>query len=299
LVTEAGDPWSHEAFLRGELSPVFWGSAMTNFGVQTLLTFLTEHTASPMPRLTEEGERINPDDDSFSGVIFKIQANMNPRHRDRIAFMRVVSGRFERGMDVTIGRSGENLRLAKPHSFLAQERSIVEEAFPGDIVGLYDNGKLRVGDTLAHGRVLKFAGIPRFASEHFGQLFPKDPLKRKALDVGLEQLAHEGVIQLFYRLGEGKHAPYLGAVGLLQFEVLKERLKNEYSVDAKFERLSYNFARWVKGPESAIKWLKDRRDFALLEDRNGSPVLLADTLWSFRYAEENAKGLELFEIEPL
>ncbi len=299
LVTEAGDPWSHEAFLRGELSPVFWGSAMTNFGVQTLLTFLTEHTASPMPRLTEEGERINPDDDSFSGVIFKIQANMNPRHRDRIAFMRVVSGRFERGMDVTIGRSGENLRLAKPHSFLAQERSIVEEAFPGDIVGLYDNGKLRVGDTLAHGRVLKFAGIPRFASEHFGQLFPKDPLKRKALDVGLEQLAHEGVIQLFYRFGEGKHAPYLGAVGLLQFEVLKERLKNEYSVDAKFERLSYNFARWVKGPESAIKWLKDRRDFALLEDRNGSPVLLADTLWSFRYAEENAKGLELFEIEPL
>ncbi len=298
LITEAGETYEHEAFLAGELSPLFWGSAMTNFGVEPLLQYLADFAAPPSPRKTEDADTIEPQDKRFSGFIFKIQANMNPKHRDRIAFMRVVSGRFERGMDVVIGRDGTKLRLARPHSFMAQDRSAVEEAWPGDIVGIYDSGKLRVGDTLAAGRPLKFGGIPRFAPEHFGILRLKDPLKRKQLDTGLEQLAHEGVIQLFYR-PELRQSPYLGAVGILQFEVLKERLKNEYGVTAVFEGLSFNFARWIGGKPEALTWLKGGRDYPVLEDRNGHPVLLTETTWALNYALEKAPGLELYEIEPL
>ncbi|MBK7974563.1 MAG: hypothetical protein IPK07_15195 [Deltaproteobacteria bacterium] len=178
--------------------------------------------------------------------MFKIQANMNPKHRDRIAFVRIVSGHFERGMDVTVGRSGETLRLSKPHSFLAAERSIVDEAWPGDIVGVFDPGKLRVGDTIADGRRIRFAEIPSFAPEHIARLSIKTSMKRKALDAGLEQLSQEGVIQLFFKSRDDRRSPFLGAVGLLQFEVLKERLKNEYDVDAIIELLPGRAARWVK-----------------------------------------------------
>ncbi|MGH9319393.1 MAG: peptide chain release factor 3, partial [Vicinamibacteria bacterium] len=230
LIEHAGEKCEAARFLNGEASPLFWGSAMSNFGVEELLHFVAESAASPTPRQTEDQESIRPDEERFSGFVFKIQANMNPRHRDGIAFMRVVSGKFERGMDAVIGRSGEELRLSKPHTFLGDERSLVDEAWPGDIVGLYNTGKLRVGDTLANDGVIKFAGIPRFAPEHFVTVRLEDPMKRKALDTGLEQLSQEGVIQLFFLPGRGRQNPYLGAVGLLQFEVLKERLKNEYKV---------------------------------------------------------------------
>lgn len=299
LVEAAGDPYTDEAFYSGELSPVFWGSAMTNFGVEFLLRYMAEKAAPPSGRGAEGDTQIAPTDDRFTGFVFKIQANMNPRHRDRIAFMRVVSGKFERGMDVKVGRTGENLRMAKPHSFLAQERSIVETAFPGDIVGLYDSGKLRVGDTLAAGKPLKFNGIPRFAPEFFGQLLLEDPLKRKALDTGLEQLSHEGVIQLFYKSKDDRQNPYLGAVGVLQFEVLKERLKNEYNVSARFESVPMKSARWVGGSPEALAWLEKRRDYRLVYDRNFSPVLLVDNNYAIKFALENAPGLELYDIEPL
>lgn len=305
LVEIAGDEWSTERFLAGKVSPVFWGSAMTNFGVNPLLTFLADDAAPPAPRTgitaskKPEPFRIEPGDDNFTGFIFKIQANMNPRHRDRVAFMRVVSGRFTRGMDVRIGRNGEKLRLAKPHTFMAQERSIVEEAFPGDIVGLYDPGKLRIGDTLSGAEPLKFDGIPRFAPEHFCRMVLKDPLKRKALDAGLTQLSHEGVIQLFYRPELGRQDPYLGAVGVLQFEVLKERLKNEYKVKAELDSQPFRLARWVGGPESALEWIKKRRDYTLVEDRHGRPVILAPSDWPLNYALRNAEGLELYDVEPL
>ncbi|MEZ4271185.1 MAG: peptide chain release factor 3 [Myxococcota bacterium] len=299
LLEAAGDTYSHEAFLSGDVSPVFWGSAMTNFGIAPLLGYLAQHAAAPSSRRTEDDIEILPGDKRFSGFIFKIQANMNPRHRDRIAFLRVVSGQFERGIEVTIGRNNEILRLTKPHSFMADERSIVEQAWPGDIVGLYDPGKLRVGDTVAAGGALRFGGIPRFAPEHFMQVTLRDPLKRKALDHGLEQLSHEGVIQMLYRPKYGRQDPFLGAVGLLQFEVLKERLKNEYNVNADFHAAAYRHARWVGGKPEGLAWLKERRDYTLVEDRNGSPVLLAETPWSLRYALDNAPGLELFEIEPL
>ncbi|HCH64035.1 MAG TPA: peptide chain release factor 3, partial [Deltaproteobacteria bacterium] len=305
LLEMAGDEWSIEGFLSGEISPIFWGSAMTNFGVEPLLAFLADHAAGPAPRKAvtttkvPESLTIEPGEDRFTGFIFKIQANMNPRHRDRVAFMRVVSGRFERGMDVRIGRNGEKLRLAKPHTFMAQERSIVEEAFPGDIVGLYDPGKLRIGDTLSGGNPLKFEGIPRFAPEHFSRMVLKDPLKRKALDAGLTQLSHEGVVQLFYRPELGRQDPYLGAVGVLQFEVLRERLRNEYNVKADLESQPFRVARWVGGAAGALEWLKKRRDYNLVEDRHGRPVLLAPSEWPLNYALRNAEGLELYDVEPL
>ena len=299
LLEGAGDPFTEEEFLAGELSPIFWGSALTNFGVEPVLKFVAAEAAPPSSRETIEGEVISPTDDEFTGFIFKIQANMNPRHRDRVAFMRVVSGRFERGIDVTIGRSGEQLRLSKPHTFMAQERSIVEEAFPGDIVGLYDPGKLRIGDTLSNKRKLKYGGIPRFAPEHFARMILRDPMKRKQLDAGLTQLAHEGVIQLFYRDEVGRSAPYLGAVGVLQFEVLQARLLNEYRVNATVERLSYQMARWIGGGEEALAWLESRRDYPVLRDRNNQPVLLSDSRWSMDFALQNAPGLELYDVEPL
>ena len=300
LVSTAGDAYSHAAFLRGELSPVFWGSAMSNFGVELLLDYLASEAAPPAARIADDGTILEPTDERFAGFIFKIQANMNPKHRDRIAFMRVVSGRFERGMDVTIGRTGETLRLSKPHSFMAQERSIVEEAYAGDIVGLYDPGTLRVGDTLTVGKPLKFGGIPRFAPEYFATIALKDPLKRKALDTGLEQLAHEGVVQMFTRPGAAsKLDAFFGAVGLMQFEVLKERLRHEYRADAALQSAPYKYARWVEGPKEALDWLRARRDYLLLEDQNGAPVLLSESDFSLRYALEKAPGLKLHDIEPL
>ena len=300
LIDGAGTAWDRRAFLSGKVSPVFWGSAMTNFGVDPLLTFLAKEAAPPAARVTEDGEEIDPHDTRFSGFVFKIQANMNPRHRDRIGFMRVVSGHFERGMDVIIGRNGETLRMAKPHSFMAQERSIVDEAWPGDIVGVYDSGHLRVGDTLAKGTSIRYAGIPQFAPEHFGRLRLKDPLKRKSLDTGLEQLAQEGVIQVFLRPDTGWQDPYLGAVGLLQFAVLEERLKNDYNVNAVFEPLQFRHARWVGGNPAGIAWLKARpSSYVLVSDRFGQPVVLAESVWGLNYATEEVPGLEFHTIQPM
>jgi len=303
LLEIAGDEWSMEGFLSGELSPIFWGSAMSNFGVEALLTFLADHAAVPAPRSAldkkDESVVVEPKDDAFTAFVFKIQANMNPRHRDRVAFLRVVSGRFERGMSATLGRTGKALKLAKPHTFMADERSIVEEAWPGDIIGLYDPGHLRIGDTLAEGRALRFEGIPRFAPEHFARMVLKDPLKRKQLDAGLTQLAHEGVIQLFYRLDLGRQDPYLGAVGQLQFEVLRQRLENEYRVKAVLEPQSFRVARWIGGDPEGLEWLKKRRDYLVVEDRNERPVLLGESQWPLNYAVNNAPGLELYDVEPL
>jgi peptide chain release factor 3 len=276
---------------------------MTNFGVEPLLTFLAEHAATPRSRVALDKNdaevELSPQDKDFTGFIFKIQANMNPRHRDRLAFIRVVSGKFERGMETRIGRSGEKIRLAKPHSFMAQERSIVDEAWPGDIVGLYDPGKLRIGDTISSGKVLRFNGIPRFAPEHFARLMLADPGKRKQLDAGLAQLAHEGVIQIFTRQGVGLQEPWLGAVGMLQFEVFKERLKNEYSVQVKIEVLPYKVARWVGGGKEAEEWLNSRRDFKVVLDRHQRPVMLAESAWALNYALSNAPDIAFYDVEPL
>ena len=298
LLEEAGDDWSVEDFLAGEVTPFFFGSAMTNFGVGPLLEAINHLCPAPTPRPATEGERA-PEDPQFSGFIFKIQANMNPRHRDRIAFMRVVSGTFERDMEVTIAASGKKIKLRKPHSFMASERSIVEDAQPGDIVGLYDPGDLRIGDTLFVGDKVEFQGIPRFAPEHFARVLLKDPTKRKHLQNGLQQLSQEGTVQLFYREGLGKADPYLGAVGLLQFEVLKTRLLNEYRTKADLERAPFTVARWVAGEPSGLEWLQQRSDYVLVEDRYGHPVVLSGSPWSLDYALSEAKGLRLLDVSPL
>ena len=299
LLKEAGDAWDRDAFLNGELTPVFWGSAMTNFGVEPFLKFLANEAPGPLSRDTDEGDTIDPASERFTGFIFKIQANMNPRHRDRIAFMRVVSGRFERGVEVVLGRDGSRIKLAKPHSFMAQERSIVEEAWPGDIVGLYDPGKLRIGDTVSDGERIKYGGIPRFAPEFFARCRLKDPLRRKQLAAGLEQLSHEGAIQLFFRADIGRQDPYLGAVGQLQFEVLLERLKNEYKVLAVLDRAPYRLARWIGGDPAGLAWMQARRDYHMVEDRNGNPVVVAESEWPLQYAMRENPGLKLFNVEPL
>ncbi|MBJ96337.1 MAG: peptide chain release factor 3 [Rickettsiales bacterium] len=301
LLEGAGDPWSIDDFLAGRLSPIFWGSAMSNFGVRPLLDFVARNAAAPSPRKahtdTAESTMVSPDNADFSGFVFKIQANMNPRHRDRVAFLRVVSGRFRRGMDARIGRSGANLRLTEPHTFMADERAIVSEAWAGDIVGMYDPGKLRIGDTLSSGEVLRFDGIPRFAPEHFARAVLEDPMKRKQLDAGLDQLSHEGVIQLFFRPGHGRQDPWLGAVGLLQFEVLKERLKAEYKVPARLEPAPYKLARWVRGSDDALAALALNNNLCV--DRNNHPVVLAESSWAVDYASRSIAGLELFDVEPL
>jgi peptide chain release factor 3 len=298
LLEMAGDRWSVEAFLAGEVSPVFFGSAMTNFGVQPLLEALCALAPAPGPRPTTEGSRA-PTDPEFSGFVFKIQANMNPRHRDRIAFVRVVSGPFERGMDVTLARTGKTLRLANPHTFMASERSIVEEAVPGDIVGLYDPGEFRLGDTISAGPPVRFLGSPRFAPEHFARVRLLDPTRRKHLTKGLTQLAHEGAIQRFIDPDLGEADPYLGAVGLLQFEVLTVRLKNEYGVEVALQPTNYRVARWVAGEPKGLEWLQKRRDYKLVADRDGRPVVLAEREWPLQYAIQQNPGLELLEVSPL
>ncbi len=298
LLAEAGDTFSRERFLAGEITPFFFGSAMTNFGVGPLLDAIAELCPPPRARPAVVGERA-PLDPGFSGVIFKIQANMNPKHRDRIAFCRVVSGSFERGMDVTLARTGKTMKLSSPHSFMAGERSIVDEAMPGDIVGLYDPGDFRIGDTVYAGEAVRFAGIPRFAPELFSRIILKDPTKRKHLQKGLTQLAQEGTIQMFMREGLGAADPYVGAVGQLQFEVLKERLKNEYRVTVQLESQPFRVARWVEGGDAVVDWFRARSDYLLVSDRDGRPVVLAQTPWALSYAQAELKDLVLRDISPI
>jgi peptide chain release factor 3 len=297
LLDGAGEPFNPERFRAGQQTPVFFGSAMNNFGVQPFLEAMVEIASPPLPR-QGEGARL-PEDPRFSGFIFKIQANMNPRHRDRVAFLRIQSGKFTRGMDVTLHRTGETVRLAKPHTFLAQERNIVDDAWPGDIVGLFDPGALRIGDTLYQGSPVSYVGIPRFAPEYFARVKLKDPLKRKHLQNGLMQLSQEGAIQLFVRPDIGEQDPYLGAIGQLQFEVLLHRLENEYGVHAILDSCPFRLARWVGGDAKGLEWLKARRDYVLVQDRHGRPVVLSESPWPLHYALRENPGMVLYEVEPL
>jgi peptide chain release factor 3 len=298
LLDVAGETFDRERFLAGRQTPVFFGSAMTNFGVQPFLEAMVDIAAGPRARPSTGAAR-EPADERFSGFIFKIQANMNPRHRDRVAFLRVQSGRFERGMEVQVHRTGETIKLAKPHSFLAAERELVDEAWPGDIVGLFDPGALRIGDTLFAGEPVAYQGIPRFAPEWFGRVKLKDPLKRKHLQAGLQQLAQEGAIQLFVRPEIGEQDPYLGAVGQLQFDVLVHRLEHEYGAKSVLEPSAFRLARWIGGDPAGLAWMRARRDYTVVEDRHGRPVALSESPWPLQYALRENPGMELYEVEPL
>ncbi|MEB3222248.1 MAG: peptide chain release factor 3 [Candidatus Sericytochromatia bacterium] len=290
----AGDPFDAGRVARGELSPMYFGSAMTNFGVEPFLDSFVGLAPRPGPKPTADGER-EPLDERFSGFIFKIQANMNPAHRDCVAFMRIVSGKFLRGMSVRHVRLGREVRLAKSLQFMAQDRALVEVAFPGDVVGLFDPGFLRIGDTLCEGAAIEFQGIPRFTPEIFATIALKDPSKRKQFKKGLDQLIEEGAVQMFFRPSVGEQEPILGAVGRLQFDVFAHRLKAEYGVDVIFRELPYETARWVLGEVTDVPKLEHFGDNMFLHDRDGRAMLLFRNPLALRWEAERHPDLRFLE----
>jgi len=296
LLDMAGDEFSMEKVRQGELTPMFFGSAMTNFGVQPFLEEFLRMAPAPGIRMSDAGE-IDPVSDKFSGFVFKIQANMNPTHRDRIAFIRICSGRFTRGMSVYHVQAGREIKLAQPQQFMAQERAIVEEAYPGDIIGVFDPGIFRIGDTLCEGnKHFRFEGIPVFPAEHFARVSPADSMKRKQFIKGITQLSQEGAIQVFKQPDYGMETLIVGAVGVLQFEVLEHRLKHEYGVDLRVQILPLKHARWIASEIDDAKNLNLTSSTMLVEDKEQRPVLLFENDWNIRWAEEKNKGLVLTDI---
>lgn len=299
LMEIAGDPFDHERVLAGQLTPAFFGSAMNNFGVQRFLEIFLKLAPCPTGRKTRDNNTIAPDDERFSGFVFKIQANMDRAHRDRVAFIRVCSGHFTRGMTVKHIRLSKPVKLSMPLNFLAQERNVVDEAWPGDILGLLDtSGDLRIGDTLAEAGNFEYAGVPRFSPEHFASLAITDPMKRKQLQKGLDQLGSEGVIQVFRQRGLLDKDPILGAIGQLQFEVLKHRLNAEYGVDVRVQPMAYALARWVVGDGFDADAFERTQGKKCVEDRDGQLVALFSDPWGLRWAEEHYKQVQFLATAP-
>jgi peptide chain release factor 3 len=297
LLDVAGDPFDLPRVLKGELTPVFFGSAMTNFGVKPFLEDFLSIAPPPSGFATTAGW-LEPDDKRFSGFVFKIQANMDPAHRDRIAFLRVCSGRFAKGMTARHVRLGRDLRLANPQQFMAQARTTIEEAYAGDIVGLFDPGHFRIGDTLCEGEPFEFAGIPHFSPEHFGCIRVRDAMKRKQLKKGLDELAQEGAVQVFHQRSLGERDPYVGAVGQLQFDVLKFRLEHEYGVAPILDSLPFAHARWVQGEGYDPKALERNDSVACVEDRDGRAVVLFRSDWALNWTRENFPKLSFLDTAP-
>lgn len=292
LIDEAGDPFDLKAVLEGKLTPLFFGSAVTNFGVEPFLEAFLSITPPPLGRESSEGI-VEPTDPYFSGFVFKIQANMNPAHRDRLAFIRIVSGEFKKDMNVWHSYTDKVMQLKQPQQFMADEREAVETAYAGDIIGLFDPGCFHLGDTLSSGPKIRYQSIPVFAPEHFARVRPEDSMKRKQFLKGINQLAEEGAIQTFVRTETGREEFLVGVVGVLQFEVLEHRLKTEYGVTMLMDRLSYHFVRWVTDTRKPIEDLKLTSTSSRAKDSKGRDVLLFENDWSIRLAQENNPGLEL------
>jgi len=297
LLDVAGDEFSMEKVLSGELTPMFFGSAMTNFGVQPFLEEFLKMAPCPGPRKSDAGE-IDPLSENFSGFVFKIQANMNPTHKDRLAFIRICSGRFTKGMSVWHVQAGKEVRLAQPQQFMAQERAIVEEAYPGDIIGVFDPGIFRIGDTLCEGSSrFRYEGIPVFPAEHFARVSPADSMKRKQFVKGINELSEEGAIQVFRQPDSGMESVIVGAVGVLQIEVLEHRLRHEYGVEPRVSHLPYRHARWIVSEVGDPGNLSLTSSTTVVEDNWGRPVLLFENEWNIRWAEEKNNGLVLTDIQ--
>ena len=283
----------------GKLSPVFFGSALTNFGVEPFLEDFLRMTTPPLPRRAGE-ELIDSFDDDFSAFVFKIQANMNKAHRDRIAFMRVVSGKFEADKEVYHVQGGKKLKLSRPQQLMAAEREIIEEAYAGDIIGVFDPGIFSIGDTLcAPGQKFRFDPIPTFAPEHFRRVRPLDTMKRKQFLKGMEQIAQEGAIQIFKTPYSGMEEVIVGVVGTLQFDVLDYRLKNEYGVELYEEALPFEYLRWVEHEGDEPLRAEDLtlpNDAMLVEDYRGSQLLLFSSLWSIDWTQQRNQQLTLSEF---
>ena len=275
LVQGASHSFDEDAYLRGELTPVFFGSAINNFGVQELLDYFIEYAPAPLARATTTRE-VDPLEDRLTGFVFKIQANMDPQHRDRIAFFRVCSGMYKKGMKIRHVRIGRDVQVANALTFLASDRGHVEEAYPGDIIGLHNHGTIRIGDTFTQGEELKYTGTPNFAPELFRRAVLKDPLRMKALQKGLDQLSEEGATQLFRPLKNNDLI--LGAVGVLQFDVVAQRLKDEYKVDCLFENVSVATARWIECDDpKVLDRFRDKAYDNLALDQAGELVYIAPT----------------------
>ncbi|MGH2534912.1 MAG: peptide chain release factor 3 [Thermomicrobiales bacterium] len=294
LLDLAGEAFDHERVLAGDLTPVCFGSALTNFGVELFLNQFVAQAPAPAAR-EADGGRVEPEVEAFSGFVFKIQANMDPRHRDRVAFLRVCSGRFTREMEVWHPRSKRRVRLAPPLRLFGQEREVVEEAFAGDVVGVINPGLFAIGDTVSAVDIGSFAPLPRFQPEHFALLRSTESDRYKQFLKGLSQIEEEGAIQLFYPVSSGRREPILAAVGALQFDVVRHRLETEYNVKTVLEPLGYSAARWVTGDEREIASLGDGRGRMRAEDRDGRPVLLFSATWDLRFAEENTKDVRFLE----
>ncbi len=296
LLDGASAEFDMELVSKGELSPVFFGSALTNFGVETFLQHFLQMTSSPLPRKADTGE-INPFSQDFSAFVFKIQANMNKAHRDRIAFMRICSGKFEAGMEVFHVQGNKKMRLSQPQQMMAQERKIVEEACAGDIIGVFDPGIFSIGDTiLTGGNKFEFEGIPTFAPEHFARVRQLDTMKRKQFVKGITQIAQEGAIQIFQEYHTGMEEIIVGVVGVLQFDVLKYRLENEYNVEIRLENLPYEHIRWIENKEIDMEKLTGTSDMKKIQDLKGNPLLLFVNSWSVGMTLDRNEGLILSEF---
>ncbi|OGP32825.1 MAG: peptide chain release factor 3 [Deltaproteobacteria bacterium GWC2_65_14] len=293
LLDGAGSGFNIERFMRGEVTPVFFGSAINNFGVEPFLERFRTIAPAPGDFSSSDG-RVAAKMPRFSGFVFKIQANMDPLHRDRVAFARVCSGRFRRGMEVNHVRTGKVLTLNRTLQFLGQERVFIDEAFAGDVIGIWDPGVLRIGDTLSEQGEWEFEGIPRFSPEHFVRVRLADPMKRKQLKKGLEQLSEEGAVQLFFDRTRLERDPVLGAVGVLQFDVTQHRLKSEYGVSVSLEHLPFRIARWVEpkpGEQGGNASIPSERGCKNLVDIEGRDIMLFDSEWKLGIVEERYPGL--------
>jgi peptide chain release factor 3 len=296
LLDGASAEFDQELVSAGELSPVFFGSALTNFGVETFLQHFLKMTTSPLPRISDQGQ-IDPFSEDFSAFVFKIQANMNKAHRDRVAFMRICSGQFDAGMEVYHVQGGRSMKLSQPQQLMAQERKIVDKAYAGDIIGVFDPGIFSIGDTIVSGKNrFAFEGIPTFAPEHFARVRQVDTMKRKQFMKGITQIAQEGAIQIFQEYNTGMEEIIVGVVGVLQFDVLKYRLNNEYNVEIRMENLPYEHIRWIENKDIDMDRLSGTSDMKKIRDLKGRPLLLFVNSWSVGMTLERNEGLILSEF---
>ncbi len=298
ILDEAGCDLSQELILSGELTPVFFGSAMTNFGVRPFLDNFLELSQGPVARNSFDGP-IVPTRESFSGFVFKLQANMDPKHRDRVAFVRVCSGRFKKDMTVQHARTGKQIRLSRPQKIFGQDRAVVDDAYPGDVIGLNNPGMFSIGDTLFIGPRVEFEGIPCFSPEIFSWLRNPNPSAFKNFRKGVNELREEGAVQILYDKDQSKRDPILAAVGQLQLEVVQHRLSSEYGVETRLEPMGYQVARWVKGGWPALEEVGRIFNCKTVQDAWLRPVLLFKNEWNLNQLKEDHPEMELNSVAPV
>lgn len=291
LITGVYDHFDANEYLKGELAPVFFGSAVNNFGVKEMLDLFIRIAPSPRPRMTDVRE-VLPEENKFTGFIFKIHANIDPKHRDRVAFLRICSGKFERNTFYHHVRLDKNVRFSNPYTFLAREKNVVDDAYPGDVVGLFDTGNFKIGDTLTEGEVMTYTGIPSFSPELFKELVNNDPMKTKQLEKGIRQLTDEGVAQLFTQ--HGGNRKIIGCVGDLQFEVIQYRLLQEYGAACSFRTLPFFKACWIKGPDAAVSQFTRFKQANIVEDKEGYLVYLAESAWYLNTERSNNPDIKFY-----